>query len=389
MRESGDGSVFVVAGELSGDMHAAELVRELKARRPDIDVWGIGGDHLLAEGMKVSQHCRDMAVMGIWEVLKRYGFFRKIFDRTLAAVLKRRPSVVLLVDYPGFNLRLAKALKESGIPVVQYICPQVWAWKKGRIPTMVEVLDQVLCILPFEPEIFEDTALKATFAGHPLVPQMRAVRASEKATLPWEGFDRRVALLPGSRAMEVERLLPVMIEAAVELDKQKSDVHYVIGASDEERAEQIQEIVAASSAVPHNLHVVVGQAREVMRQASAAWIASGTATLEAGLLGCPMVIVYKTAWLTYEIGRRVLTIDHVGLVNILAKRGICPELLQHDATAEGLVSSIVGLVDEGQERDAMVRDLNALEAGLGAHDGPGFAVDQLMPYLDGTVTQPN
>lgn len=380
-----DGSVCVIAGELSGDQHAAELVRELRRRRPELEVWGIGGDHLQAAGMSLTRHCRDMAVMGIWEVLKRYGFFRAIFRDVVTELRARRPSLVLLVDYPGFNLRLAKELRGSGIPVVQYVCPQVWAWKKGRIKTMAEVLDEVLCLFPFEPRLFDDTPLTATFVGHPLVASVDAFLATPSEPLPWVEGTRKIGLLPGSRSAEVERLLPTMLAAAAALQQQQPGVSFVLPASDADRAAQIEELLAHAS-TPQRFAVVVGRAREVMRQADAAWIASGTATLEAGLIGCPMVIVYRTAWLTYAIGKRVVKIDHVGLVNILAGKEICPELLQHAANPEALVAALAPLLAAGEEPRAMREALGELKQALGAMTGPGPAVDRLLVHVSGDGT---
>ena len=205
--------LMIVAGEVSGDQHAARLVRDLRAARGDVEIFGIGGDALRREGVRTLVDARDMAVLGFFEVLARYPFFRRVFNQMTALLSAEKPDALLLVDYPGFNLRLAAKAHELGIPVLYYISPQVWAWHKSRIPKMAKILDLLMVIFPFEVEVFKDTGLKTVFVGHPLVESVRRTLAHPSPDLPWPPGKRRVALLPGSRRQEIQRILPAMLAA--------------------------------------------------------------------------------------------------------------------------------------------------------------------------------
>ena len=202
-------TVLLIAGEVSGDMHAAGLVRAVRARAPDVRFVGIGGDELQAAGMEARYHVRDMAVMGLAEVLRRYGFFRRVFRDMVRTAQTLKPDLVVLVDYPGFNLRFAREVKRLGLHCLYYVCPQVWAWHRSRIRLMADVVDRLLAIFPFEPGVFEGTGLRVDFVGHPLVDVAARVRAEPLMELPWKG-EPRVALLPGSRRQEIQRILPPM-----------------------------------------------------------------------------------------------------------------------------------------------------------------------------------
>lgn len=365
-------SIVIVAGELSGDMHAARLLKAMKEMRPGLEAWGIGGDHLQAEGMKISQHADQMAVMGIWEVLKRYGFFRKVFHGLLAEIRQRKPDLVLLVDYPGFNLRLAAALQGEGIPIVQYVCPQVWAWKKNRIPKMASVLDRLIAIFPFEPAVFKGVNLDVQYCGHPLVDEVAEVDEVDD----WPE-DRKLLLLPGSREQEIARLLEPMVGAARLLQREDAGISVRIAAGDEKSAR----LIAAQGLDLDGMEVVVGQTRELLKTATAALVTSGTATLETTLLGCPMVVVYKTSALTYEIGKRVITVPHIGMVNLVAEREVCKEMIQGAASAEALAEAVKPLLEDGPERQAMLKGYEEVRGKLVSdEDGhaPARAILELL-----------
>ena len=220
MSDAAPMKVFIVAGEASGDMHAAPLMRALRALSPRPVVFrGIGGDAMRAEGLEPMLHCDEIAVIGLWDVLKRIGFFLGLFRRVRRELAAWRPDLLLTVDYPGFNIRLAAAAKRMGIRTVHYICPQVWVWRRNRIWSIAKALDGLVTIFPFEPACFAPTTLRPVFAGHPLVDRAAETLARPEAPLPWAPGRRRVALLPGSRAGEISRLLPVMLEAAARLER--------------------------------------------------------------------------------------------------------------------------------------------------------------------------
>lgn len=358
-------NLLVIAGELSGDMHAARVIEALRRTRPDLDVWGIGGDGLAAQGVSLLQHVRDMSVLGLVEVLKRYGFFRRVFREVLHEVDCRKPKVALLIDYPGFNLRLAAELKKRGVRVVYYVCPQVWAWHRSRIPKMAKMIDRLLVIFPFEVDIFSRTGLDVQFVGHPLVEQASAVFDQPPEALPWPG-PLRVALLPGSRRQELERLLPDMLAAAARLERDIPDAGFLLPAATPEMEKLATHLIRAAKEKPSRILVVAGKTRSILRQARAAWVASGTATLETALMECPMVVVYRTATLTYLVGKQVVRVPYLGMVNLLAGKELCPELIQHAVTPDKLVRAITPLLGDTPERAVMVEGLLAVKKSLGS-----------------------
>jgi len=365
---SGDASapnLLVVAGELSGDMHAARVIEAFRAARPGVDVWGLGGDGLAAQGVSLRQHVRDLAVLGLVEVLKRYGFFRRVFRALLDEVDRRRPAAALLIDYPGFNLRLAAQLKRRGVRVIYYVCPQVWAWHRSRIPKMAKIIDRLCVIFPFEVEIFRGTGLDVQFVGHPLGEHAAAVLARPPEALPWPG-SLNVALLPGSRRQELERLLPDLLAAAARLERARPEAGFLLPAATPEMEQLARRILADAKERPEKLAIVAGRTREILRQARAAWVASGTATLETALMECPMVVVYRTAAMTYHIGKRLVRVPYLGMVNLLAGRELCPELIQQAVAPDALVAAIAPLLDDTPERSAMVEGLRAVKASLGS-----------------------
>ncbi|MBT8043210.1 MAG: lipid-A-disaccharide synthase [Pontiella sp.] len=346
-------SILIVAGEVSGDLHAAKVVRAVKARSPETAFWGIGGHGLTSEGVELLQHTDRMSVMGIVEVLKHYRFFKTVLQEVLSEVDKRRPDAALLIDYPGFNLRLAAELKKRGVKVYYYISPKVWAWNKKRIPKMAKSIDRLMVILPFEIDLFEGSGLQVDYVGNPLVEQIDEVLARERKKLPWES-ERRIALLPGSRKQEIERILPTMLAAAKKLEATFPDLSFMIATPNEQIERIVKGRVFHCGEKPSRLNVVCGNARELMRQAEAAIVTSGTATLETALIGTPHILVYKTSAFTYWFARTVLTIRHIGLVNIIAGRTVCPEILQREATPERLASETHKLLGDTPEREAML-----------------------------------
>ncbi len=357
--------LMIVAGEVSGDQHAARLVRDLRAARGDVEIFGIGGDALRREGVRTLVDARDMAVLGFFEVLARYPFFRRVFNQMTALLSAEKPDALLLVDYPGFNLRLAAKAHELGIPVLYYISPQVWAWHKSRIPKMAKILDLLMVIFPFEVEVFKDTGLKTVFVGHPLVESVRRTLAHPSPDLPWPPGKRRVALLPGSRRQEIQRILPAMLAAARELRRRDPDTCFLIPAASSEMAHLIE---AQRAALPEEerrtIGVVTGQMREVARQARAAMVCSGTATMETALLRCPMIVVYRTATLTYWLGRHLIQVKWLGMVNLVANRTLCPEFIQNDATPAAMADALGPLMEDTPARQAQLTGMEEVAQAL-------------------------
>jgi lipid-A-disaccharide synthase len=371
-------SILIIAGEQSGDMHGAKVVRAVLARNPDVKFFGVGGEKMREAGVEILQDAKDMAVLGLVEVLKRYGFFREVFHRILHAAKTRRPDAVLLIDYPGFNLRFAERAHSLGLKVIYYICPQVWAWHRSRIGKMAKIVDRLLVIFPFEVDVFAGTGLRTDFVGHPLVETTRKVREAADEPLPWTGSPR-VALLPGSRRQELERILPSLLGAASRVAEKFPSASFILAAASDEMAELARAIITRQPTKAPRLEIVRGSTRQILKQADAAWVASGTATLETALMDCPMVVVYRTSRMTYEVGKRLIKVPFLGMVNLLAGRELCPELLQDAATPEKLAAAITPLLTDTPERRAMKDGLAEVRAKLG--DG-GAAENVATALLD-------
>lgn len=355
---------MVIAGEVSGDLHAGHLVHSLQEKVPDLHVWGIGGEKLQAAGVELLYDVDEMAVMGLSEVIQRYGFFKRVFNEMLDLATERRPDAVLLVDYPGFNLRFAKQAHARGLKVLYYVCPQVWAWNRKRIDRMAEFIDRLMVIFPFEVDVFKKTDLQVDFVGHPLVDEAEAANALPFADLCWGG-EPRLALLPGSREHEVRRILPPMLEAAERIRRVHPGASFII-ASPSKRIEQLIRDVMRDQHVSCNaMQIATGETREILRQADACWIASGTATIEAALMDCPMIVVYKTAWLTFLAGKLFVRIPHIGMVNIVARREICPELIQRRAKGAVLSRRMHELLEDARQYQAMKKGLADVRQRLG------------------------
>jgi len=356
-------------------MHAADVIRALKQTRSDLSFWGIGGGKLRAEGVETLHDVHEMDVMGFVEVLGKYSFFKGVFDEVLAEVDRRKPDAALLVDYPGFNLRLAKELKKRGVKVLYYVCPQVWAWNRSRIPKMAKIIDRLMVIFPFEVEVFKDVDLQVNFVGHPMVDELRSFREEKPKPLPWNGA-KKIALLPGSRKQEIQYILEPLLEAARMMEESRPDLSFIIPVP-ERRFAMVEEILQKAKNAPRNVSVITGQAREVLKQADAAFVASGTATLEAALLRCPTVLVYKTSPLTYVMARMLLRIPWVGITNVIAGREIMPERLQKHLRPIELVATIDPLVNNTPARETMLENFQALEKELGA-GGPATRVARII-----------
>jgi lipid-A-disaccharide synthase len=366
--------LYVVAGELSGDAHGAGLLRALKAKLPAVEIHGVGGPEMAeVAGPGLCDWVEDAAVMGVWEVLKRYGWFKERFARMLAELKEFRPDVLLLIDYPGFNLRFAEAVRKEcpETRIVYYISPQVWAWNKGRIPKMVKLLDEMLCLFPFERPIFEQAGLKTTFVGHPLVDEL------EEKRIPQVMRDENlVGLFPGSREREVARLFPMMIESAKRLKSLGGDLKFEVPAASAKLADQINGLLADAGA-GDLITVNRGESHSLMQRACCAVIASGTATLEAAYYGLPYCLVYRVAPLTYAAAKVLVKIKRIGIVNILAEEDVVEELIQADAEPAAVARALREFLDSPEKRAALrekLADTCSKLGGPGAHERAAGAV---------------
>ncbi len=372
-------SIYIVAGEVSGDTHGACLMDALQEQVEGVEFHGAGGEMMRQVGGEgVCNWVENAAVMGIVEVLKHYKWFKQRFAEMLAEIVSIRPSVLVLIDYPGFNLRFAKAVREHlpNTKIVYYISPQVWAWNKGRIPKMAQTLDLMLCIFPFEQEIFESAGLKTVFTGHPLVDEL------EEKKIDVERADDLVGLFPGSREREVSRLFPLMIETVRRMHSNQGQWKYEAAAASEKLAEKMREMITAAKLLDQDLiQVTVGNSHALMQRATCGVVASGTATLEAAALGMPYCLVYKVAWPTWAMAKMLVKVDFIGLVNILAGEKIVEELIQSEADPNQLENILNELLHNEPKREELRTRLLETASKLGdpgAHHRAAAEITQLL-----------
>ncbi len=396
-----DATIYFVAGERSGDNHGAALLKALRVRAPKMQFLGRGGPKMrtIADGT-FRDWIDDTAVVGLWEVIRRYPFFRKQFQATIAEIDAARPSAVVLIDYPGFNLRLARALraKFSELKIIYYISPQVWAWNRRRVSQMARSIDLMLCIFPFEPELYEESGLRAIFVGHPMtsvIPSENATPARSDGSSE-ETFeqtppdpstplrsardDNLIGLFPGSREREVKKILPVMREAAAELGHENPDLRFAVSAASDSLAELIRADLYGKHATG-KFCIVKGEARQLMARANVGMVASGTATLEAVLSQLPFVLIYRVAWLTYLAARLVVKIKYLGMPNVLANREIVPEFIQHKAQPRALAAAVARLLTDKSERARMLSDFAGVAQKLGRGEAGENAADAIITEL--------
>jgi lipid-A-disaccharide synthase len=356
--------LMIVAGEASGDAHAASLVQALRAAEPQVQLefFGATGPLLRAAGVDSVVRSDDLSILGLLEIGGALPKFWRAFKLLKQAAIERKPDAVILVDWPDFNLKLARALHRHGLKIIYYISPQLWAWRSYRARNISRDIDLLLSILPFEKDWYADRGIDhVEYVGHPLAGQVHA--ASDRAEFCRQmKLDPRlpiISLLPGSRRKEVERILPPMLEAAALISDRRPEVQFVIVVAPSRSSDEIRDIVRAQRAtplpLPSCLHIISGQSREALAAADVAAIASGTATLEAALLETPMVVVYKESGFNWHTLGRLITTDHYGLVNLVAGERVATELMQDDLNGERLAGELFLLLDEKRNDDARAR----------------------------------
>ena len=371
---------MVSAGEASGDVHAAHVLHALHARDTNITCFGMGAGKLAAAGMELLVDCRELAVIGIVDVLINYPRFLKRLATLRTAMRERRPDLLLIVDFPDFNLKLAETANELGIPVLFYISPQVWAWRSKRVHRIGRLVTHMAVLFPFEVEFYEKAHVPVTYVGHPLVDDAHSVFDQSEARQHFELSDAAplVALLPGSRNGELQRNLPVMLAAAERVQQKLPDCRFLLPRAPTLDTHALDQLLVNSSIA---IKVTDGEAYHAMRAADAVLSASGTATLETAMLGTPMAVVYVINAINYALMRRLIQIDDIGLVNIVAGKRIVQEFVQHNARPQAMADEVVRLLTDVGYADEMRSELAVVRERMGEGGASGRVaalIEQLL-----------
>ena len=376
--------LFVLAGEVSGDMHAAGVIAQLLKARPDISVFGIGGEKLRSLGADLLYDASQTSIMGFIDVLKHSGFLRQVIRDLKEAVRREKPMAAFLIDYPGMNLLMARFFHELGIPVIYYISPQVWAWKEGRVKAIRRDVDRLLVIFNFEVEFFRRHDIDAEFVGHPVIEQLAELSLPSKESFLKKhniATDvRLVGLLPGSRPQEIAHILPEMLKAARLLSREYNIV-FLFG-----RSPHLDDTIFQALSHYRDLSIITCSAYEVMQYSDLALVTSGTATLESLCFGVPMIVIYKTGMFNYLIGRLIIKLKNISLANIVAKglgssERVVPELIQHDANGAEIYRQARMILDNPESAAAMRRQLLAARETLASASPSRKVAGILQEYL--------
>lgn len=371
--------IYVIAGEASGDARGAELIRAMREQQPGWEFRGAGGREMVALlGPEAIHDWADEAVVGLWDVLKKYGYFKGQFDRMLEEIARYRPEALILIDYPGFNTRLAREARRRypELRIIYYISPQVWAWNRGRIPKMAQYLDLMLCIFPFEKPLYESSGLRTEFVGHPMLDSL----ARKRIEAPRDPL--LVGLFPGSREKEVRKIFPVMLAAAKVISGEKAEARFEASAASPALLRLMEAQRLEAGLDEHACPVVLRDSHGLMQRAQAGMVASGTATLESAYFGMPLVILYKVAWLTWEIGRRLVKVPFLGMPNLLAEREIAPEFLQGNAQPAPIAREVLRLLADPAYHRQRQSEMAEVIVKLGSAGAADCAARAVINHLE-------
>lgn len=373
--------IIIVAGETSGDIHGSLLVRELKVLHPQLTFSGLGGPRLRQAGVTLYEDLTQIAVVGFWEVLKNFFKFKKIFDNVLRRIEETKPAAVILVDYPGFNLRLARAIKKRQIPtkVIYYISPQVWAWKESRVNLIRQVVDQMIVLFSFEKKFYQKRGFAVEFVGHPLMDHIQVKQTKEQtlAALGWNANRLTIGILPGSREKEVDQILGPMLGAARKIYQEFSSVQFLIL-----KAPSISSTRIARFLPLQDLPIlVVDHSYDFLNACDVCLVASGTATLETAILGKPMVVIYRTSLLTWALAKMLIKIPYIGLVNVVAGKKVVAECIQFDANAKKIAEELRAIFTNEPRVAEIKSELRNVKESLGESGASRRAAQKISRFL--------
>lgn len=378
--------IMIVAGEASGDGHAAKLIKALRECEPatEFAFFGAAGPKMREAGVEAVVASDKLSIVGLAEIGRALPMFLRASKDLKSAAARERPDAAVLVDFPEFNLKLARALKKQGITVIYYISPQLWAWRKYRISTVKKYIDLMITILPFEKEwYFRRGVSHVEYVGSPLAREVHA-NASKADFCRRHGIDDSrpiVGLLPGSRNKEITRILPVLIDAALEIEVEDPDIQFLVAAADERNAAEMEKTIQRHSLQSKRIRVICNETYDLLYAADAVAVASGTATLEAGIIGTPMVVVYKTSALNYRLFEPMIDVPHYGLINLIAEERVAVELIQHEFTASRTAAELMRLLEPAANA-AMRKELMAAADKLGHGGASKRAAEAILRTID-------
>jgi lipid-A-disaccharide synthase len=377
-------TIYFVAGEVSADNHGAALMRCLRGLDSQLEFIGRGGPQMREiAGEQFKNWIGEAAVLGLLEVLRKYGYFREQFHETLREIRESKPDAVVLIDYPGFNLRLARALRRQAPrqKIIYYISPQVWAWDRGRIKRMAHFIDLVLCIFPFEVDLYSQVGLRALFVGHPMIERL------QDRKIDTQRDPNSIGLFPGSRSREVRKIFPVMLETACELRKNNRNLRFEVAAASEQLAREMKSAVGAldQSQDSEAIQIKVDETAVIMQRAWAGIVASGSATLEAAYFRLPFVLIYRVMWPTYLAARLVVNVKYLGMPNLLADKEVVPEFIQFRAKPRAIVEAVQPLIENANARARMISEFDSIIGRLGETGASERAARAIIEEM-GTAT---
>lgn len=349
--------ILISVGEASGDMHAANLVQAVKAITPNTHFYGMGASLMQSADVDIIVDANELSIVGGLEIITKFAKIRQAFRIMQDALLHNKPDLLILIDYPGFNLRLAKFAKKAGVKVLYYISPKIWAWNQGRVEIVKKYVDMMAVIFPFEVEFYKKFGVPATFVGNPLLEMVKPklTRDAAKQAFNLDPNYKTIGLFPGSRKSEIKYLLPIMLKAAELLKKQNPNLQFLLPQANSITLDDLQPYLQSNSI---EIRIIKDQNYDVMQVCDAIIATSGTATLEIAIMAIPQVIIYKKSWLEYQIARHLIKIPYIGLCNILADKKIVQEFLQYDVTPENIATEIAKILTNASYREEMIANLN-------------------------------
>jgi lipid-A-disaccharide synthase len=366
-------NILIITGEPSGDLRGAELARELNKKAPGLKIWGIGGDQMREEGVDLTAHIKDFSIIGLWSVITSLGKIHRQFRDIKREILERSPDIAVLIDYPGFNLRIAAFLKKQGIPVVYYVIPQVWAWGSRRAEKLGQLTDKLLVLFNFEKEFLAARGIESIFVGHPILDNAPEIQDMPKEKLT-------IALLPGSRVKEVKRMLPPIMDAAGRINAAiRDDIRFIIAKN-----ASVPETVYEASLLYYedlDIHSMYNNTFGALAESDLAIVTSGTATLETAVMEKPLVLTYKLTPFSYFVAKRIVSVKYVGLVNIIAGKEIAPECIQDKATGENIAECLLPLIQDNSLNSETRHQLREVKKALGEKGAARRAAEEIVKML--------